>query len=65
MIKPIVHELKKRFGKNVFATKEEKTLEEAVVDLLKEKNMTLSLAESCTGGAVAARIVNVPELLKR
>lgn len=60
MIKPIVHELKKRFGKNVFATKEEKTLEEAVVDLLKEKNMTLSLAESCTGGAVAARIVNVP-----
>lgn len=60
MIKPIVHELKKRFGKDVFATKEEKTLEEAVVDLLKEKNMTLSLAESCTGGAVAARIVNVP-----
>lgn len=60
MIKPIVHELKKRFGKDVFATKEEKTLEEAVVDLLKEKNMTLSLAESCTGGAVAACIVNVP-----
>ena len=60
MIKPIVRELKKRFGKNVFATREDKTLEEAVVDLLKEKNMTLSLAESCTGGAVAARIVNVP-----
>ena len=60
MIKPVVRELKKRFGKNVFATKEDKTLEEAVVDLLKEKNMTLSLAESCTGGAVAARIVNVP-----
>lgn len=60
MIKPIVRELKKRFGRNVFATREDKTLEEAVVDLLKEKNMTLSLAESCTGGAVAARIVNVP-----
>ena len=60
MIKPIVRELKKRFGKYVFATREDKTLEEAVVDLLKEKNMTLSLAESCTGGAVAARIVNVP-----
>ena len=55
-----IFELKKRFGKNVFATREDKTLEEAVVDLLKEKNMTLSLAESCTGGAVAARIVNVP-----
>ncbi len=59
MIKPVVRELEKRFGSNVFATKEEKSLEEAVVDILKEKNMTLSLAESCTGGAVAARIVNV------
>lgn len=59
MIKPVVRELKKRFGSNVFATKEEKSLEEAVVDILKEKDMTLSLAESCTGGAVAARIVNV------
>lgn len=34
--------------------------EETAVTLLKEKNLTLSLAESCTGGAVAARIVNVP-----
>lgn len=41
-------------------TAENKNLEEAVVDLLKEKKMTLSLAESCTGGAVAASIVNVP-----
>lgn len=30
------------------------------MDLLKEKELTLSLAESCTGGAIAARIVNVP-----
>lgn len=34
--------------------------EECVVSLLKENNLTLSLAESCTGGAVAASIVNVP-----
>lgn len=59
MIKPVVRELKSRFGKNVFATEESKTLEEAVVDLLKKEGLTLSLAESCTGGAVAARIVNV------
>ncbi len=38
---------------------ESKSLEEAVVDMLKEQEMTLSLAESCTGGAIAARIVNV------
>ena len=41
---------------------EETALEETVVGLLKKKKMTLSLAESCTGGAVAADIVNVPEL---
>ena len=60
LIKPVVHELKTRFGKNIFATDEQKTLEEAVVDMLKDQGLTLALAESCTGGAVASRIVNVP-----
>ena len=60
LIKPVVHELKVRFGKNIFATDEDKTLEEAVVDMLKDQELTLTLAESCTGGAIAARIVNVP-----
>ena len=50
LIKPVVKELKKRFGENVFATDESKTLEEAVIDLLKEKDLKLSLAESLTGG---------------
>ena len=59
LIKPVVKELKKRFGKNVFATDESKTLEEAVIDLLKEKDLKLSLAESLTGGMIAQRIVNV------
>ena len=59
LIKPVVKELKARFGRNIFATEESKSLEEAVVDMLKEQEMTLSLAESCTGGAIAARIVNV------
>ena len=38
---------------------EETALEETVVGLLKKKKMTLSLAESCPGGAVASAIVNV------
>lgn len=59
LIKPVVKELKKRFGENVFATDESKTLEEAVVDLLKEEGLKLSLAESLTGGMIAQRIVNV------
>ncbi|MDO4474098.1 MAG: CinA family protein [Eubacteriales bacterium] len=35
------------------------SLEEAVVSLLKEKNLTVTTAESCTAGLVAARIMNV------
>ena len=35
-------------------------LEETVVELLKERQLTLTMAESCTGGLVASRIVNVP-----
>lgn len=33
-------------------------LEETLVSLLKEQNMTVSTAESCTGGMIAAAIVN-------
>lgn len=46
---------------------EAQQLEERVFHLLREKGLTLSTAESCTGGLVAARIVNVPgssEVLK-
>ena len=34
-------------------------LEEKVVQLLSEKNLTITTAESCTGGAVAAQLINV------
>lgn len=35
-------------------------LEEIIGSLLKEKNLTLATAESCTGGNIAARITSVP-----
>lgn len=60
MIKPVICELKKRFGKNIFAEDEKQSLEEVLVEMLKERHLTLALAESCTGGMVAARIVGVP-----
>lgn len=43
----------------VYTTKEERTLEEAVVKLLKKNKMSITCAESCTGGLLAGRIVNV------
>ena len=35
-------------------------LEKHVVDVLKEKKLTVTTAESCTGGMISSRIVNVP-----
>ena len=58
-IKPIVKELKNRFGMAIYTTKEEETLEMAVVRLLKKYDLTVSTAESCTGGMLAAKLVNV------
>lgn len=37
-----------------------KDLEVAVVALLKERGLTITTAESCTGGLIAGRLVNVP-----
>lgn len=60
LIKPVVKEIKKRFGDCVYSTKEDETLEMAVVRLLKKLELTVTTAESCTGGMLAARLVNVP-----
>lgn len=59
LVKPVVKELKSRFGSHVYTTEEEVTLEKAVVDLLLANKLTISTVESCTGGLVAARLINV------
>lgn len=59
LVTPILEEIKKCFGDLVYSTKESETLEENVVSLLKKHNITVSTAESCTGGNLAGRLVNV------
>lgn len=56
---PVVTELKKRFGVHIYTTEEKVTIEEAVVKLLIKYGLTLSTAESCSGGLLAGRLVNV------
>lgn len=48
-----------RLGRAVFG-EGDKGLENAVAALLARRGATIALAESCTGGLVAARLVNVP-----
>src|SRR6266571_1320279 len=51
--------IRSKLGESIFATADE-TLEQVVVKLLTERNQTLAMAESCTGGLLAHRITNVP-----
>lgn len=60
LVKPVVKELKARFGSGVYTTEENVTLEKSVVDLLEANNLSIATAESCTGGMLASRLINVP-----
>lgn len=60
LIKPVVKEIKSRMGNNIYTTEEEVTLEGAVVELLLANKLTVTCAESCTGGLLSARLINVP-----
>jgi nicotinamide-nucleotide amidase len=54
-----VAQLANALGDSVFST-DGRAIEVVVGDLLKAKHLTLALAESCTGGMVAARLTDVP-----
>jgi nicotinamide-nucleotide amidase len=51
--------IRSTLGASVFSAADE-TLEEVVVKLLMQRNQTVAVAESCTGGLLANRITNVP-----
>lgn len=59
LVKPVIKELKSRFGNSIYTTDEEVTLEQSVVELLLADHLTVSTVESCTGGLLAARLINV------
>lgn len=60
LMEPVMDELFRRFGDMIYTTEEDVTLEEAIVRMLKEDGLTVTTAESCTGGLLAGRIMNVP-----
>lgn len=59
LIRQIEKKIRKRLGNLLYGTDEE-TLEEVVGKDLKKKRITLSVAESITGGLIGHRITEVP-----
>lgn len=51
--------IREKVGDHVFGINEE-TLEEIIVNILRSRSQTLSVAESCTGGRICSRIVSIP-----
>ena len=59
LLAPAVEEIQKRMGPYVYGV-DVGTLQNAAVTALRQKGLTVSTAESCTGGGVAKRITEVP-----
>ena len=48
-----------KYGKYIYG-EDETTLASAVVKLLKDRSLTISFCESCTGGGIASAITDIP-----
>lgn len=59
LIAPVEEELRALLGDLVYGA-DVPNLETAVLELLKERGLTLGTAESCTGGLIAKRMTDVP-----
>ncbi|KZL90143.1 competence/damage-inducible protein A [Clostridium magnum] len=59
LIEPVEKEIRKRLGENIYG-EDETSLEEVIAEILLSKNLTISTAESCTGGLIASRLVDYP-----
>jgi nicotinamide-nucleotide amidase len=58
-MKTAVKKLKARAGRYIYSY-DESTIQETIGKLLKKQDLTLAVAESCTGGQVASKITDVP-----
>lgn len=59
LVDPMVEHIRNMLGDVVYGV-DVGSLQAAVVALLREKKLTVALAESCTGGKVAAAITDIP-----
>lgn len=60
---PFEDEIVKRLGSYVYSTENE-NLEKVVTKMLLENNLTIAIAESCTGGLICSKLVSVSGVSK-
>ena len=46
--------------KNIYSEDQDKNIEQAVAEILKNSGSTIALAESCTGGLISKRLTDIP-----
>lgn len=58
-MKPIIDEIYARVGKYIYG-EGDKGIDEVIIDALRSRNLTLSCAESCTGGLISQQLTQYP-----
>ncbi len=59
LVKSLESKLRKKLGRHIYGT-DNQNLEQVIGSLLLQKNRTIALAESCTGGLVSNRLTDIP-----
>ncbi|MBK1811777.1 competence/damage-inducible protein A [Clostridium sp. YIM B02505] len=59
LIKPVEDKIRERLNDNIYG-EDDVTLEEVVAKILVSNKLTIATAESCTGGLIAATLINYP-----
>ncbi|HEY5586867.1 MAG TPA: competence/damage-inducible protein A [Ruminiclostridium sp.] len=63
ILQPVINEIKKRAGDCLYSDCDQ-TLDLVAANLLLKKNITISTAESCTGGLISETLTNIPGISK-
>ena len=59
LIEPVENKIRNILGDNIYG-EGEVTLEDVIGEMLVNRGLTISTAESCTGGMVSSRLINYP-----
>ena len=64
LIEPVKENIKSTLGEDYYGEGEENNIQSVLCKLLIDKNLTISTAESCTGGMIASKLVSYPGVSK-